>query len=126
MRWSEVCTRYPSCFVLVEALKAVSNKRKRTIEEMTVVEEYDNPMKAWDGYKRHHMENPEREFYVFHTSKQEIEVIEGYLEWSTIYSGAGARDCEECLSRMRRYQQAPRNPWGLVTRLILRNVKGKA
>ncbi|GLI06794.1 hypothetical protein YDYSG_28240 [Paenibacillus tyrfis] len=49
MRWSEVCSRYPSCFVLVEALKAVSNNHMRTIEEMTVVEEYDNPMQAWAG-----------------------------------------------------------------------------
>ncbi|WP_235549146.1 hypothetical protein [Paenibacillus sp. Root444D2] len=46
---------------------------------MTVVEEYDNPMKTWEGYKLHHKENPEREFYVFHTSKEEIEVIEEYF-----------------------------------------------
>jgi hypothetical protein len=46
---------------------------------MTVVEEYDNPTNAWEGYKLHHKENPEREFYVFHTSKQEIEVIEEYF-----------------------------------------------
>lgn len=79
MRWSEVCSRYPSRFVLVEALKAMSSNRMRTIEEMTVVEEYDNPLQAWEGYKRHHKENPEREFYVFHTSKQEIKVIEEYF-----------------------------------------------
>ncbi|MBU7315296.1 hypothetical protein [Paenibacillus oleatilyticus] len=80
MRWSEVCSRYPSRFVLVEALKAISSNRMRTIEEMTVVEEYDNPVLAWAGYKRHRKENPERELYVFHTSKQEIEVIEGYFK----------------------------------------------
>ncbi|KZE71681.1 hypothetical protein AV654_05595 [Paenibacillus elgii] len=79
MNWSEVCSRYPSRFVLVEALKAMSSNHMRTIEEMTVVEEYDNPLQAWEGYKRHHKENPEREFYVFHTTKQEIEVIEGYF-----------------------------------------------
>ncbi|GMX63631.1 hypothetical protein Elgi_31750 [Paenibacillus elgii] len=79
MKWSEICNRYPSHFVLVEALKAVSSNRVRTIEEMTVVESYDNPLQAWEGYKRHHKENLEREFYVFHTSKQEIEVIEEYF-----------------------------------------------
>ncbi|WP_371318251.1 hypothetical protein [Paenibacillus elgii] len=63
----------------MEALKAVSSNRVRTIEEMTVVEKYDNPLQAWEGYKRHHKKNPEREFYVFHTSKQEIEVIEEYF-----------------------------------------------
>lgn len=79
MKWSEICIHYPSRFVLVEAIKAVSKNRLRTIEEMTVVEEYDNPKSAWEGYKLHHKENPEREFYVFHTSKQEIEVIEEYF-----------------------------------------------
>ncbi|MFB0843453.1 hypothetical protein [Paenibacillus oleatilyticus] len=80
MRWSEVCSRYPSRFVLVEVFKAISSNLMRTIEEFTVVEVYDNPLQAWEGYKRHNKENPEREFYVFHTSKQEIEVIEGYIK----------------------------------------------
>ncbi|WP_010496584.1 hypothetical protein [Paenibacillus elgii] len=79
MNWSEVCSRYPSRFVLVEALEAMSSNHMRTIEEMTVVEVYNIPLQAWEGYKRHHKENPEREFYVFHTSKRQIKVIEEYL-----------------------------------------------
>jgi len=79
MKWSEICSRYPSRFVLVEAKEAVSKNRLRRIEEMILVEEYDDPMKAWEGYKLHHKEKPERELYVFHTSKQEIEVIEEYF-----------------------------------------------
>jgi hypothetical protein len=59
--------------------KCVSKNRLRTIEEMTVVEEYDNPTNAGEGYKLHHKEKQEWEFYVFHTSKQEIEVIEEYF-----------------------------------------------
>ncbi|WP_321166677.1 hypothetical protein [Paenibacillus sp. Soil787] len=39
MKWSEICSHFPSRFVLVEAIKAVSKNRLRTIEEMTVVEE---------------------------------------------------------------------------------------
>lgn len=79
MKWSEICNHYPNRFVLVEALKAESKNRLRTLEEMTVVEEYENPTHAWEGYKLHHKENPEREFYVFHTSKRKIEVIEEYF-----------------------------------------------
>lgn len=52
MNWSEVCSRYPRRFVLVETLKAMSSNRMRTIEEMMVVEEYDDPMQAWEGYKK--------------------------------------------------------------------------
>ncbi|MCZ8519869.1 hypothetical protein [Paenibacillus caseinilyticus] len=76
MKWADICSRYPSRFVLVEAIKVVSNHRQRTLEEMTVVAEYDNPMSAWDGYKAHHRQSPEREFYVFHTSRSELKVIE--------------------------------------------------
>ncbi|WP_282937562.1 hypothetical protein [Paenibacillus sp. RC67] len=79
MKWSDICNHYPNRFVLVEAIKAVSNNRLRTIEEMTVVEEFDNPNQAWEGYKIHHKESPEREFYVFHTSNPSIEVIEEYF-----------------------------------------------
>ena len=46
---------------------------------MTIVEEYDNPKNAWEGYKLHHREHSEQEFYVFHTSKKEVEAIEEFV-----------------------------------------------
>jgi hypothetical protein len=34
---------------------------------------------AWSGYKIHHKQNPDREFYIFYTSKENIEVVEEYV-----------------------------------------------
>ncbi|MEW9673760.1 hypothetical protein [Ammoniphilus sp. 3BR4] len=79
MKWAEVRNRYPERIVLIEAIKAFSKDRVRTIEEMTVVEEYFDSKEAWIGYKNYHKQYPERELYLFHTGKENIEVIEQYF-----------------------------------------------
>lgn len=79
MRWEEVREKYPNRFVLVEAIKASSKNQVRTIEEMAIIKEYEDSKQAWNGYKEHHRENSKRELYIFHTSKENIEVIEGYF-----------------------------------------------
>ena len=76
MKWSVVREHYPNKVVLVEALKAYSYKKKRFIEDMTVVSCYEDTKKAWEDYKKHRHEFPTREFYIFHTSKKDIEVEE--------------------------------------------------
>jgi hypothetical protein len=76
MKWVEIRIQYPQRFVLVEAIKTVSINRKRTIEEMTVVEQYQENDEAWNGYKHFHKQNPQREFYIFHTSNENVEVID--------------------------------------------------
>jgi len=79
MKWNEVTKIYPNCLVLVEALKATSLNRVRVIEEMSVINEYKNAMEAWEGYKQYHKEEPERELYIFHTSRENIEVVEEFF-----------------------------------------------
>jgi len=76
MKWPEICVQYPQRFVLVEAIKAVSANRKRKIEEMTVVEQYQENDAAWNGYKKFHKEDPQREFYIFHTSNEHVEIVD--------------------------------------------------
>ncbi len=76
MKWSEIRKYYPNKFVLVEALKAHSSENKRYIEDMTVVSCYEDTTKAWADYKKLRQESPTREFYIFHTSKEDIEVVE--------------------------------------------------
>jgi hypothetical protein len=79
MRWEEVREQYPNRFVLVEAIKASSKDRIRTIEKMAVIKGYEDSKAAWNGYKEHHREDSKRELYIFHTSKDKIEVMEGYF-----------------------------------------------
>ena len=76
MKWYEIRKQYPDQFVLVEALKAYSRDNKRYIEDMTVVACYDDTKKAWEDYKKFRHESSTREFYIFHTSKEKIEVLE--------------------------------------------------
>ena len=76
MKWSEVRKHYPGKVVLVEALKARSYDNKRYIEDMTVVSCHENTKEAWEEYKKLRKDSPAREFYIFHTSKEQIEVVE--------------------------------------------------
>ena len=76
MKWIEIRKQYPNKFILVEALKAYSYGEKRYIEDMTVVSYYNDAKKAWEEYKILSNDSPEREFYIFHTSKETIEVVE--------------------------------------------------
>jgi hypothetical protein len=64
VKWSNIRDTYPNRWVLVEALATHSNNHKRTIEEMSVVSEYDDPKRAWASYKNLHFSEPTREFYV--------------------------------------------------------------
>lgn len=52
MKWSEIYNHYPGRLILVEAIKVVSKKPHATIEEMAVVEQYDSPTSAWEGFSR--------------------------------------------------------------------------
>ncbi|MBJ9993230.1 MULTISPECIES: hypothetical protein [Paenibacillus] len=76
MKWSNVRNIYPNRWVLVEALATHSNNHQRTIEEMSVVSEYDDPKDAWASYKKLHLSEPTRELYIFYTGNEYIEVIE--------------------------------------------------
>ncbi len=79
MKWGEITELYPSRFVLVEAIKASSSNRIRQLEEMAVIQDYDNPQEAWSGYKKLLKLHPTRELYVFHTSRNDVEVVEEFF-----------------------------------------------
>ena len=59
-----------------KADKAESFNNKRNIYEMSVISDFENSKEAWKGYKELHLENRLRELYIFHTSKDHIEVEE--------------------------------------------------
>ena len=79
MKWGKITELHPSRFVLVEAIKASSNNRMRQLEDMAVIQDYDNPQEAWSGYKKLHKLHPNRELYVFHTSRNDVEVVEEFF-----------------------------------------------
>lgn len=76
MKWSEVRQHFPNAIVLVEALKSNIKGNEIVIEEMSVIDYFDNGNVAWKMYKQLHVENETRELYIFHTNNEEIKVIE--------------------------------------------------
>ncbi|WP_160045595.1 MULTISPECIES: hypothetical protein [Paenibacillus] len=79
MKWGEITELHPARFVLVEAIKASSNNHVRQLEDMAVIQDYDNPQDAWSGYKHFYKLHPTRELYVFHTSRRDVEVVEEFF-----------------------------------------------
>jgi hypothetical protein len=76
VKWSEVRQHFPERCVLVEALKSETRGKERVIEEMSVIDDFENGNAAWKVYKKLYAENQTRELYIFHTKNEEIKVIE--------------------------------------------------
>jgi hypothetical protein len=76
MKWTELRARYPQRWLLVEALNASSIADKRILDDLVVVDTFADSSAALAGYARLHREIPARELYVFHTSREQLEVDE--------------------------------------------------
>lgn len=76
MHWQYIREQFPNRWVLIEALSTSSNNNKRKLEEMSVISDFNDTKDAWQAFKKHNLEDPSGEYYIFHTSNTEIEVIE--------------------------------------------------
>ena len=76
MKWDEIRLHYPHQWLLVEAIKAHSEDNKRILEDISVVGAYPDSVVAMKSYTQLHREAPERELYVFHTDRQELDITE--------------------------------------------------
>lgn len=76
MKWFEVRQHFPERCVLVEAIRSNTIGNERVIEEMSVIDDFENGNAAWKVYKKLHAENQSRELYIFHTNNAETRVIE--------------------------------------------------
>ncbi len=76
MKWPTIREHYPEKWVLVEAIEASSVSNHRIIEEMSVMSEFPDSRQAWSEYKKFHLAEPQREYYIFFTGNEFIEVIE--------------------------------------------------
>ncbi len=76
MQWQEIRNHYPQQWLLLEAIKAHSEANKRILEQLAVVGTFSDSVAALKGYLQLHREAPERELYVFHTSRDALDIIE--------------------------------------------------
>lgn len=71
--------RFSNEWVVLEATKAYSKEGQRFIEEMTVIDSFNDSVKALKRYSELHQNEPHREYCFFHTSRPEIVARERYV-----------------------------------------------
>ena len=76
MEWKDICQHYPQQWLLVEAIKAHSEASKRILDQLSVVSTFSDSIAAMKGYMQLHREASERELYVFHTSRDTLDITE--------------------------------------------------
>lgn len=75
MQWSEVRDHYPSQWVLVEAIGAATQGKKRVVGEVSVVGSFrEDSKEALKTYLKLHREDKRRELYVVHTSRDLLDI----------------------------------------------------
>jgi hypothetical protein len=75
MEWTIIREQYPERWVLVEALQVTNLNDNRIINDMFVISDYEHSNQVWSAYKEHHLTDPSREYCIFHTSNENVEVI---------------------------------------------------
>ena len=76
MKWTEIRAQYPKKWLLVEAIKARTKADQRILTQLAVLGSFANSKAALQKYAQFHRETPERELYVFHTSREKLVVTE--------------------------------------------------
>ncbi|MBA9088839.1 hypothetical protein FHR92_005384 [Fontibacillus solani] len=76
MNWEMLRKSFPNQWVLIEAIEAHSNNGRRIVDRISIINTYDEGKQALEDYKVIHKKEPNRELYVAHTSKTELEIIE--------------------------------------------------
>src|SRR5207247_15023 len=76
MQWQDIRQHYPHQWLLVEALTAHSTSGKRILEQLAVIDTFPDSGTAMQRYTQLHRDAPERELYVFHTSRETLDIVE--------------------------------------------------
>lgn len=76
MQWQEVRNHYPNRWLLIEAIRAYSEDNRRVVEDLAVVDTFDDSVAAMKRYAGLHRESPQRELYVFHTDREALDIHE--------------------------------------------------
>ncbi|MDC3424753.1 hypothetical protein NC797_09550 [Aquibacillus sp. 3ASR75-11] len=79
MRWQEVQKRFPNEWVVLEVIKAHSDDGHRYIEEVVVVDRFENSLEAMDRYEKIRKDQLLREYCFFHTSRENLVARERYM-----------------------------------------------
>jgi hypothetical protein len=76
MNWQEVRLNHPNQWLLVEAARAHTEATQRILDDLVVLDTYEDSAVAMRDYTQMHRQRPDRELYVLHTSREELKVEE--------------------------------------------------
>ncbi len=76
MQWQDIREHYPNQWLLIEAIKAHTEDDKRVLDQLVVIGVFPDSPTALKGYQRLHKDEPGRELYVFHTSREKLDIKE--------------------------------------------------
>ena len=76
LKWSEARKSYPNKWLLFEAIEAYSKNGHRVIEDISVINIFDEGRDALNEYSKKHKKDKSRELYVYHTKNEELIVEE--------------------------------------------------
>ena len=76
LKWSEATKNYPDKWLLFEAIEAYSKEGKRIIEDISVINVFDEGRDALKEYSEKHKKDKSREMYVYHTKNKELIIEE--------------------------------------------------
>ncbi len=76
MNWESIRRNYPNKWLLVEAIDAHSEAGKRILEQLSVLNTFQDSLTAMRSYKELHKKSPRRELYVLHTDRETLDIKE--------------------------------------------------
>jgi len=76
MTWEEIRRHFPHKWLLVEAMEAYSEPGKRIVKQLSVINTFPDSVVAMKAYAKLHHEIPAREFFVFHTDREQLDIHE--------------------------------------------------
>jgi hypothetical protein len=75
MDWQTICEQHPHNWVIVEAIKAYTEGAARIIDELDFVRAFgEDWTAAWEHYKKLHHADKQREYYVLHTNRENLNI----------------------------------------------------
>lgn len=76
MKWEEARKTYTNKWILFEAIHAYSKEGRRIVEELSVINAYDEGKQALKEYAEKHKKDKLREMYVYNTKNEELFIEE--------------------------------------------------
>jgi hypothetical protein len=76
MKWEEARKIYPGKWLLFEAIDAHSEEGKRVVDEISIINAYDEGKTALKEYAEKHKKDKSREMYVYNTKNEKLFIEE--------------------------------------------------